>query len=356
MGESNPLRHSIWSSLTAFALIKGLRWIQRERDPSALSGQEIRSAKTSSSGNTKEEPEHGLLAWWALFRDAALRWVNHKAARLGAALAYYSVFSIGPLMLIAIAVAGLFFGAEAVRGQVSGQLTGLLGESGAKAVETMLAGASHRQEGILATVIGIITLLFGATGVVVQLKDALNSVWEAETPARSGVWGFVRSYIVSLAGVLGLGFLLLISLLLTAALSAGANVFAPFLPEVFLHIFSFLIGFTVSSLLFAMMFKWLPDTEIGWRDVWLGGIVTAALFEIGKFLIGFYIGKQGLELTFGAASSIVVLLVWVYYSAQIVLYGAEFTYVYATRYGSKRGSEPVTRKEVNSNTVKRREP
>ena len=200
----------------------------------------------------------------------------------------------------------------------------------------MLAGASQRKEGILATVVGIATLLLGATGVVVQLKDALNSVWEADERAGSGIWGFLRSYIVSLAGILGLGFLLLVSLLLTTALSAGSNLFAPFLPEAVLQIFSFLVGFAVSSLLFAMMFKWLPDAEIGWRDVWLGGVVTAALFEIGKFLIGFYIGKQGLESTFGAASSIVVLLVWVYYSAQIVLYGAEFTYVYAQQHGSRR--------------------
>ena len=242
-------------------------------------------------------------------------------------------------MLIAIAVAGLFFGPDAVRGQVSAQLAGLLGEPGAKAVETMLAGASQRQEGIVATVIGIVTLLFGATGVVVQLKDALNTVWEVEAPTGSGIWGFLRSYIVSLAGVLGLGFLLLVSLLLTTALSAGANLFASFLSEAVLQIFSFLIGFAVSSLLFAMIFKWLPDAEIGWRDVWLGGVVTAALFEIGKFLIGFYIGKQGLESTFGAASSIVVLLIWVYYSAQIVLYGAEFTYIYAKHHGSRRDQD-----------------
>jgi membrane protein len=214
----------------------------------------------------------------------------------------------------------------------------------------MLAGASQRQEGIFATIIGIATLLLGATGVVIQLKDALNTVWETETPASSGVWGFVRNYIVSLAGVLGLGFLLLVSLLLTTALSAGANLLTPFLPEAVLQIFGLIIGFAVASVLFAMMFKWLPDTDIGWRDVWLGGVVTALLFEIGKFVIGFYIGKQGLDSTFGAASSIVVLLIWVYYSAQIVLYAAEFTYVYATRYGSRRGSlkEPSRPERVAS--------
>ena len=179
----------------------------------------------------RRQPKHGLLGWWALLRDAATRWINHKAARLGAALAYYSVFSIGPLMLIAVGVAGLFFGEEAVRGQVSAQLTGMLGESGAKAVETMLAGASQRQEGIVATAIGIVTLLLGATGVVVQLKDALNAVWEAEARAGSGIWGFVRSYIVSLAGVLGLGFLLLVSLLLTHGLVGGRQRLRPLPPR-----------------------------------------------------------------------------------------------------------------------------
>jgi membrane protein len=338
MIKPNSPRRPIWDSLAAYAVIKALGLIRREARPAPVASSP--RSEGGSPASSQSAPQHGPAGWWALFRDAALRWVDHKAARLGAALAYYSVFSIGPLMLIAIAVAGLFFGADAVRGQVSAQLTGLLGESGAKAVETMLAGASQRQEGILATIIGIVTLLLGATGVVVQLKDALNSVWETEMPGGSGIWGFVRSYVVSLAGVLGLGFLLLVSLLLTTFLSAGAHLFAPVLSEAVLQIFSFLVTFTVSSLLFAMMFKWLPDAEIGWRDVWLGGVVTAVLFEAGKYLIGFYIGKQGLESTFGAASSIVVLLIWVYYTAQIVLYGAEFTHVYATSYGSRRGSEP----------------
>jgi membrane protein len=338
MIEPNSPRRPIWDSLAAYAVIKALGLIRREARQAPVASS--RRPEAGSPPSSQSAPRHGLAGWWALFRDAALRWVDHKAARLGAALAYYSVFSIGPLMLIAIAVAGLFFGADAVRGQVSAQLTGLLGEGGAKAVETMLAGASQRHEGILATIIGIVTLLLGATGVVVQLKDALNTVWETEMPGGSGIWGFVRSYIVSLAGVLGLGFLLLVSLLLTTSLSAGAHLFAPVLSEAVLQIFSFLVTFTVSSLLFAMMFKWLPDAEIGWRDVWLGGVVTAVLFEAGKFLIGLYIGKQGLESTFGAASSIVVLLIWVYYTAQIVLYGAEFTHVYATSYGSRRGSEP----------------
>ena len=323
-------RQSIWNSLAAYGLIKALDWLRRGVPPPILEQSADREVGTVRSGT-----EHGFRAWWGLVRDSAVRWMDHKASRLGAAIAYYSVFSIGPLMLIAIAVAGLVFGADAVRGQVSAQLAGLLGQTGAKAVETMLAGASQRQEGLLATIFGVVTLLLGATGVVVQLKDALNTVWETEAPVTSGLWGFVRSYVVSFAGVLGLGFLLLISLLLTTALSAGASVFAPLFPEAVLHLISFFVGFAVSSLLFAAMFKWLPDIEIGWRDVWLGGVVTAALFEAGKFAIGFYVGKQGLESTFGAASSLVVLLIWVYYSAQIVLYGAEFTYVYAKRLGSR---------------------
>jgi membrane protein len=278
---------------------------------------------------------------WSLIKETALSWSNHKAARLGAALSYYSVFSFGPLIVIAIAIAGLVFGQDAVRGEVGAQLRDLLGDAGAQAVNAMLAGASTPREGIVATIFGIGMLLFAAVGVVVQLKDALNTVWDVESPQGSGVWYFVRTYLVSLAGVLALGFLLLISLLLTTALSAGGKYIAPYLPEAAMQVVGSLISFAVITLLFAMMFKWLPDTKIAWRDVWLGAVITALLFEIGKLLIGLYIGKQGLESTFGAAASLVVLLIWVYYSSQIVLMGAEFTHVYAKRRGSlKNASAP----------------
>jgi membrane protein len=200
----------------------------------------------------------------------------------------------------------------------------------------MLAEASKPKEGILATLIGLGTLLFAAIGVVVQLKDALNTVWEVKTPPGKGIWGFARTYVLSLAGVLSLGFLLLISMLVTTGLSALGKFIAPYIPEVALQIVSLAVSFGVISLLFAMMFKWLPDAEVNWRDVWVGAIATAALFEIGKFLIGLYIGKQGLESTYGAAASIVVVLVWVYYSAQIVLFGAEVTNAYAKACGSLR--------------------
>jgi membrane protein len=274
----------------------------------------------------------GMNSWWTLFKDAAVNWSAHKDSRQGAALAYYSVFSLGPLMVIAIAIAGLVFGAAAVRGEVAMQLKGVLGDTGAQAVEAMLTGASKPAEGIVATVVGIGTLIFAAVGVVVQLKDALNTVWEVEPAKEGGVWAFVRTYIVSLAGVLAVGFLLLISLLLTTLLSAGGKYIAPYLPEAALQVVGSLVSFGVITMLFAMMFKWLPDARVDWRNVWLGAALTAALFEVGKLLIGLYIGKQSLESTYGAAASLVVLLIWIYYSSQIVLMGAEFTRVHAKRY------------------------
>ena len=192
--------------------------------------------------------------------------------------------SPGPLILIAIAIAGLVFGQEAVRGEMSAQLKGLLGEVGAQGVDAMLVGASKPHEGIVATILGVGLLVFAAIGVVVQLKDALNTVWDVEAPPGSGIWHFARTYLVSLAGVLSLGFLLLVSLLITAALAAGGKYVAPYLPEAAVHLVSLAISFAIITVLFAMMFKWLPDTPVAWRDVWLGAAVTAALFDIGKFL------------------------------------------------------------------------
>jgi membrane protein len=273
---------------------------------------------------------------WRAAIDAARQWSAHKDSRMGAALSYYSVFSIGPLILIAVAIAGLLFGREAVQGQVTSSLQGLLGESGANAINGMLQSANRPKEGMIATVFGIVTLVFAAVGVVVQLKDAFNTVWEGEPDKQGGVWGFIRTYIFSLAGVLSVGFLLLVSMLLTTALAAFGKYFGSALPEAGLQAVGFLVSFAVIALLFAMMFKWLPDAPVRWSDVWLGAVLTAALFEIGKFLIGLYIGKQGLESTYGAASSLVVILIWVYYSAQIVLLGAEFTNVRA----KQRGYDP----------------
>ena len=272
---------------------------------------------------------------WNVAKEAAQNWSNHKDARQGAALAYYSVFSLGPLIVIAIAIAGFFFGRDAVTGQVTSSITGLLGETGAKAIQATLAEASRPREGLLATAIGAALLVFAAIGVVVQLKDALNTVWEVKEAPEGGIWNFVRTYVVSVAAVLAVGFLLLISLI-TAVLAAVGKYSAPYLPEWIFHLTSLLVSFFVISALFAMMFKWLPDISVDWHDVQLGAILTSLLFEVGKSAIGFYIGKQGLESTYGAAASIIVILIWVYYSSQIILMGAEFTHAFAKQRGSKK--------------------
>jgi membrane protein len=264
-----------------------------------------------------------------LVKAAAINWINHKDARLGAALAYYSIFSLGPLIIISVAIAGLIFGQEAARGEVETQLRGLLGSAGAGAVDAMLVGASQPRQGIIATFVGTVILLFTAVGVVVQLKDAFNTVWEVEAKKLSGLVPFVQTYLISMAAVLSLGFLLLISLLFTTAISVAGNYFGEELPVWTLHVAGSLVSFTLVSFLFAMMFKWLPDAIVKWSDVWIGAVITAALFELGKLLIGIYIGKQALDSTYGAAGSLVVLLIWVYYSSQIVLLGAEFAHCQA---------------------------
>src|SRR5215208_7186887 len=274
--------------------------------------------------------------WWTAVKEAATNWSSHKDARQGAALAYYSVFSLGPIIVIAIATAGLLFGHDAVTSQVMSSIKEMLGETGAKAVEGMLAGASRPSAGILATILGIGALLFAAIGVVVQLKDALNVVWEVEESTESGIWHFARNYVLSFAAVLALGFLLLVSLVVSAGLAAAGKYAATYLPEGALHFISILISFAVVMVLFAMMFKWLPDIAVGWRDVWPGALLTALFFEAGKAAIGFHIGKQGLESTYGAAASIVVVLIWVYYTSQIILMGAEVTHSYAKHNGSLR--------------------
>jgi membrane protein len=290
---------------------------------------------------------------WTIVKEAGLNWSEHRDARQGAALAYYSVFSIGPVIVIAIAVAGLAFGREAVNGEVAASIKGMLGDKGADAVQAMLADASRPRQGVLATALGVGALIFAAIGVIVQLKDALNVVWEVKDKDSAGLWPFVRSYVISLAAVLALGFLLLTSMVVTALVAAFASHVAAYVQEWVLHLLSSLVSFAVVSVLFAMMFKWLPDTPVDWYDVWLGAIITGLLFELGKSAIGLYIGKQGLETTYGAASSIVVVLIWVYYSAQIVLMGAEITHAFAMHKGSLRdvNRSGRSRSGVNQNSL-----
>jgi membrane protein len=267
-----------------------------------------------------------------VIQETLTRWSSHKCSSLGAALAYYSIFSVGPLLVICTAIAGLAFGPDAVHTEIAAQVDGLLGSSGAQALGALLASASRPHQGLLATIFGIGTLLFGAVGVVAQLKEALNTVWEVKTSGTNGVWRVARGYLVSLAGVMALGFLLLVSLVFTTALALIGKFVAPYAATSLLQIAGSVVSFGFVTVLFAMMFKWLPDTDVDWRDVWLGAALTAALFEIGKFLIGLYVGTLALQSPYGAATSLVMLLIWVYYSSQIFLLGAEFTCVYARRY------------------------
>lgn len=264
-------------------------------------------------------------------------WSEDKAPRLGAALAYYTVFSIAPLIVIVIAIAGMWFGQEAAQEQIFGQLASLVGTEGAKGISGLLEAANKPREGMIASALAIVTLIFGATGVFVQLQDALNTIWEVKPKPGRGIWGFIRHRLLSLAMVFAIGFLLLVSLVVSAGLAAAGKWFEGAMPggEQVWHILNFVLSFVVIAALFSLMFKYLPDVKIAWRDVWLGGTLTALLFTIGKFALGMYLGRSSVSSAYGAAGSLIVLLLWVYYSAQILFFGAEFTQVYANRFGKK---------------------
>jgi membrane protein len=264
-------------------------------------------------------------------------WSEDKAPRLGAALAYYTVFSIAPLIVIVIAVAGIWFGHDAAQKQIMTQVGGLVGEQGAEGIGAMLEAANKPREGIIASVLAIITLIFGATGVFVQLQDALNTIWEVKPKPGRGIMGFIRQRLLSLAMVFGIGFLLLVSLVMSAGLAAAGKWLEGSMPggEEVWHVVNFIVSFLVVALMFTLMFKYLPDVKVAWRDVWLGGAITALLFTIGKFALGMYLGKSSVASAYGAAGSLVIVLLWVYYSAQILFFGAEFTQVYANKFGKR---------------------
>lgn len=270
---------------------------------------------------------------WSVLTTAFDNWSRHRSARLGAALAYYSVFSLGPLLLIVISIAGMLFGDDAVRGSLTAQFQQLLGPAGAQAVEAMLKGASSVESGRTTAVFGFLLLIVAALGVVTQLKDALNTIWDAAEPEGSGFAWYVRTYVVSLAGVMALGFLLMVSLVVSTVLAALTEWAGRTLGDQALigQAVSALISLAMLTLLFAMLFKWFPDAPVRWHDVWVGAATAAVLFEAGKLGIAWYIGRQGLESTYGAAASLVVLLIWVYYTAQIVLFGAEVSHAWAQR-------------------------
>lgn len=277
----------------------------------------------------------------SLLKESFNQWMDDQAPVLGAALSYYTVFSLAPLLVLAIAIAGMAFGEEAARGEIVGAIQGLVGREGGLAVQTMIENASRPSEGILATVIGVAVLLFGASGAFAQLQNALNVIWKVAVNSNFSIGVFLKRRFFSFAMVLSVGFLLLVSLAISAALAALGKFFAGALPggEGFWQVANFLISLGVVTLLFAMIFKFVPDARIAWGDVWIGALLTAVLFSVGKFLMGLYLGSSTIGSTFGAAGSLVVLLIWIYYSAQILFFGAEFTRVYALRYGS--GLRPV---------------
>ena len=280
-----------------------------------------------------------------LFKAAAVNWVDDYAQSMGAALAFYTMFSIAPLLLIVISVAGFFFGEEAARGEIFGQLHELLGASGALAVQGLLESAGKPAENLLTAVLGLLFLYIGATSVFAELQDALNRIWKVPTkPEGSGLWRLVRARLLSFGMILGIGFLLMVSLAFSAGLAALNRWWEPlFVGWVgVVRTLELALSVVLATAVFAMIYKAMPRARIAWKDVWIGAIVTSMLFILGKFLIGAYIGKSGISTGFGAAASLVIVLLWVYYSAQIFLFGAEFTWAYAHKFGSRKGQPKTT--------------
>jgi membrane protein len=265
---------------------------------------------------------------WRLARRAVEAWTDDYAPSMGAALSYYALFSIAPLLLIVIGVAGFFFGEQAARGEIFGQLSTLVGADGARAIEGLVASARKPESGLLAMIVGAALLITGASTVFGELQNALDRIWRAPARKQSkGWWMLLRTRLLSFGMILAIAFLLMVSLVLSAAVSALGRWWG-------LHLIDFALSFALMTALFAMIYKVIPRVPIAWRDVWVGAAVTSALFAAGKWLIGLYIGKSGVTSAFGAAGSLVVLMLWVYYSAQIFLLGAEFTRLYAEEHGS----------------------
>jgi membrane protein len=264
---------------------------------------------------------------WLLAKNTIKEWQEDKALRLGAALSYYTIFSLTPLLMIVIAIAGIVFGNDVARDRIMAELNGLLGNQGASAIGEMLQQQQHEPaKNLIATIIGFVTLLICATGVVGELQDALNTIWNVEGKSSSGIIGMLRQRLFSLGMILGIGFLLLVSLVFSAILTGVASYWKA---AAFFEVLNFVLSLVVITALFAALFKFLPAVKIPWRTVWIGAFVTALLFTVGKTLIGLYLSKSAVASSFGAGGSLVIILVWVYYNAQILFLGAEFTQVYS---------------------------
>ncbi len=273
---------------------------------------------------------------------------------MGAALAFYTLFSIAPLLLIVLSITGYVFGLEAARGEIAGQLNNLMGEQGARAVEALLQNVNKPEDGIIASIIGVVLLLVGATSVFGELQNSLDRIWQAPERARiTGLIALLRERILSFGMILGIGFILMVSLVFSAAVSAIGQWWSPRFNELttLLNIINTVFSFMLTTAMFALIYKLMPSVKIRWSEVWLGAVITAVLFTAGKYLIGLYIGRSSLASGFGAAGSLLALLIWVYYSAQIFLFGAEFTWAYSNLYGSRKVNSKVSPKSKLSTNV-----
>jgi membrane protein len=285
---------------------------------------------------------------WSLLGETFSEWYEDRAPRLGAALAYYTVFALAPGLILIIALAGLLLGKEAAQGQIISQVRDLAGQAGAQAVRAAIESARNAGGSLLATGLGVITLLFGLWGVFGELQDALNTIWGVTTRPGRGVIDVIKQRFWSFTMVVGIGFLLLVSLAASAWLAALGKFFSRLLPlpAAMMETTNALLSFVVITFMFAVIYKLLPDVTIAWRNVWTGAAVTAVLFTIGKTLIGLYLGRSTVASVYGAAGSLIVILLWIYYSAQIVFFGAEFTKVYARRFDATAKLGPTTRRSV----------
>jgi membrane protein len=288
----------------------------------------------------------------SLLKETVRSWNEHRALRLGAALAFYTVFAIAPLFLIVLAIAGFWFGEEAAQRQLFDQLYGLVGREGGEAIQAVVASANRPKAGTWATLIAVCTLFVGATGVFVQLQDALNTIWQVRRKPGRGLRFFIKDRLLSFAMVLAIGFLLLVSLVISASLAALSKFMSGLIPaqQIVWQILNLLVSLGLIGLLFALIFKVLPDVKIAWREVWIGALLSASFFDLGKFFLGLYLGRSSVTSAYGAAGSLIIILLWVYYASQTLFLGAEFTRAYAKRFGrpfiATPGAEFVTVKQI----------
>jgi membrane protein len=304
--------------------------------PSSSKHRPVAAASREAAASGGFQPKKRLRLLGALLKETVTQWQDDEAPRLAASLSLYTLLSLAPLLIVSIAIAGMVLGQEAARGQISQQMSGVVGSQAGEAIEAMIANARAPGKGIVGSAVGIVVLLFGASGVFGELQTALNQIWNVKPRPGRGVMGFIRDRFFSFSMVTGVAFLLLVSLVVSAVLATLTEHFRGLVPlPVLWQALNVVISLGVTTALFALIFKVVPDARITWRDVWVGAFATAVLFSFGKILLGWYVGRSATVSPFGAAGSLVALIVWVYYSAQILFFGAEFAQVYATRFGSR---------------------